>query len=218
MPRAIIVVTGPSGSGKTEFSSQLQKKIPGAQVVPLDSFYLVNDVTIPMDINYDIPEAFDWTLFRAFIRALIRGDPARCPLYDFATHSRVGYREIPAADIVIIEGIMSQCTSAEEIYDSEILYPDDDFARDVNIYRCYVHADLDICLARRILRDTTSRGRKVTEVIDQWSTQVRGSMLKYVICVKDYADYIVNNNPGSSDIYEVPDDIAQVVVRDPSWE
>ncbi|MFE3206121.1 uridine kinase [Embleya sp. NPDC059237] len=90
----LIVVDGIGGSGKTTFADTLAAHLPGAPVVRLDDFARPGDF-------------FGWLprLREQLLAPLARHEAARCDIYDWPAYRIGGYREIPAAPVVILEGV-----------------------------------------------------------------------------------------------------------------
>jgi uridine kinase len=57
--------------------------------------------------------------------------------------------------------------------------------------KLFVDTESDLRIIRRIQRDTTSRGRTVETVIEQYLTTVRPMHLEFVEPSKRYADIII---------------------------
>ena len=80
----IIGVAGGTGSGKTTVVKRIVEALPPhyVAVVPLDSYY--NDTTGMTEedrraINFDHPDAFDWTLLIDHVKRLRRGEAVEQP-------------------------------------------------------------------------------------------------------------------------------------------
>uniref|UniRef100_A0A1I8BB19 uridine/cytidine kinase n=1 Tax=Meloidogyne hapla TaxID=6305 RepID=A0A1I8BB19_MELHA len=114
----IIGVAGGTASGKSTVCSRIIDRLSlnGGQkrvvAISQDSFYrdLVNNEeflrALRGDFNFDHPDAFEHTSMVQTLRNLKQYKPAQIPLYDFKTHSRIGWRDIDAADVILVEGIL----------------------------------------------------------------------------------------------------------------
>jgi uridine kinase len=100
------------GSGKTSLAQALVTILGPAQSVVLahDAYY--RDGGPPRSngdvaVSYDVPDAFDRTLFLEHLTALRTGHPVRPPTYCCVTHRRTGQAALvmPQA-IVLIEGVL----------------------------------------------------------------------------------------------------------------
>lgn len=63
--------------------------------------------------------------------------------------------------------------------------------RELMDIKIYVDADDDIRFIRRLVRDTTERGRTMQSVIDQYLGTVKPMHLEFVEPTKRYADVII---------------------------
>ena len=91
----LIGVAGGSSSGKTTISERLVELTGETQVsrIELDSYYLDRSDEPPEQrraIDYDHPDAFDWTLLNDHLAALANGASVPVPIYDYAADNRSG--------------------------------------------------------------------------------------------------------------------------------
>ncbi len=179
--RHIIGITGCSGSGKTLLSTQLKSILENKhkKVFRISTDWFYKTKTIDMEsYNFDIPTAFD---FSKLINSIKNKETIMLPEYDYINHISIDNHlkfDPNNYDIIIIEGIM--------LFDNEIM-------RDIINTKIFVHTDLDVCLARRILRDTAERGRSVPLIIKQWFEFVKPGYINYIDPTIIFADYIFNN-------------------------
>lgn len=184
-PAFIIGITGASASGKTSVCDLIKSKLPNAQVgiVSQDCFYrnlTAEEMTHPEDFDFDSPDAFDWELIYATLERLHNREMAHVPEYDYATYSRTGAtRQLWNLDVVLFEGIFS--------FLGDRRYPE----RDYIDLRIFVETDTDTRLARRILRDVSTRGRTVEGVLRQYERFVKPSYDKFIEPQRKYADIII---------------------------
>ncbi|MEO7094914.1 MAG: uridine kinase, partial [Polyangiales bacterium] len=117
------------------------------------------------------------SLLAEHLRALRQGRTVNIPIYDFANHTRrVETREVPAARVVIVEGILVFTEPAlRELMDIKI----------------FVDTDADIRIFRRIRRDMEQRGRTFESVREQYYRTVRPMHLQFVEPSKRWADLII---------------------------
>jgi uridine kinase len=180
----IIAICGGSGSGKTFLSHAILTNLPHeVSVLSYDNYYR-DQSALPMAkralVNYDDPATLDSGLFIKHLLAIRQGQTIQVPQYDFATHTR---QPLPLAfkptEVVIVEGILT------------LAIPD---AKKYFDFTVFVDADPDIRLARRILRDTSERGRTVNSVITQYFASVKPMHYRYVEPHKAEADFVFINN------------------------
>jgi len=182
LPPVIIGIAGGSGSGKTTVAYRVREACPGKtiQIIHHDSYYKDN-ADLPLEerakINYDHPKAFETMLLVHHLKELRAGRSVEMPKYDYATHSRLPEtQKVEPADIIFVEGILVlESTKLREMMD----------------IRLYVDVDADERVLRRLLRDTTERGRSVESVVNQYLNVVRPMHLQFVWPSKRYAHIII---------------------------
>jgi uridine kinase len=182
----LIGIAGPSGAGKSELARLLARRLPGSSaLVSLDSYYLPFD-HLSLDerirCNWDHPSSLDWRLIHSDLSRLGDGNAIDEPVYRFDLYSRAQEtRRIEPAEFVVIEGLFT-------LYDPAVL--------DLLDSRIFVTAPEDICLERRIARDTVERGRTRESVLDQWARVVWPMARTYVLPTEAQADLVVSGlNP-----------------------
>jgi uridine kinase len=182
MRTLIIGVAGGSGSGKTTIARRIATGLTPARVavVDMDAYYTHRpDLTFEdrTRLNWDHPDALDMELFVSQLDALARGEAIEKPVYDYATHLRREQPErVPAADVVIVDGIL--------------LFTDERVRNRCEV-KVFVDADADERLIRRIRRDVEERGRPLDAIIEQYLSTVKPMHLQFVEPTKRYADVIV---------------------------
>ncbi|MFC5849801.1 uridine kinase [Deinococcus petrolearius] len=181
-PAFVIGVAGGSGSGKTTVTRRVIETVGGEGVAVLnqDNYYRdQSDMAFAarLKTNYDHPAAFDWSLLREHVDALLAGVPIEMPEYDFTQHTRSAHttRVLPGR-VVVLEGFFA-------LYDEEL--------RARMHLKVFVDADADVRFIRRLLRDTQERGRTPESVIEQYLDFVRPMHLSFVEPTKRYADVII---------------------------
>jgi uridine kinase len=182
MAPLIIGIAGGSGSGKSTVARRVADALSPASVafLDMDAYYRSRtDLTLEerRRLNWDHPDAFDLDLFALQLEALARGEEIRKPIYDYATHLRSAeMTPVPAADVVVVEGIL--------------LFVDERVRESLDV-KVYVDADADVRLIRRIRRDIARRGRSLEEILDQYLRTVQPMHLQFVEPTRRYADIIV---------------------------
>ena len=109
---------------------------------------------------------------------LYNGQETKTPVYSFSHHKIIPGEHVvlQPKPIVIFEGILS-------MYDERI--------RNMFDLKIFINFDLDLALARRILRDIKERGRDVREVLHRFHTFVKMDYHAYVKDQMNYANLII---------------------------
>lgn len=188
-PQPLVVgVAGGTASGKTALTANIVELL-GAEAASVasitqDSFYrdlTVDEMARIEEINFDVPEAFDFGEIEAVLTALKRGDSSvRVPTYDFVANAL----RPRAEDVVLTE-------SPRVVFFEGILALHSPRLRELMDLKIFVDADADVRLARRIRRDVAERGRDVDGVLRAYETFVKPAFDEYVMPTKRHADVVV---------------------------
>ncbi|CAG9323049.1 unnamed protein product [Blepharisma stoltei] len=176
-----IGVCGGTASGKTTLCNRISEAL-GAEctVLGMDHFYKgLTEEELPLvhEYNFDHPNSLDFDEMFIAIQKLLRREDADIPIYDFKTHSRKPERQmIKHANLILFEGILA-------FYDKRL--------RDLMKLKIFVQTDDDIRLCRRLLRDSTERGRHPDGILNQYFKFVKPSYDEYIRPTMKYADIIV---------------------------
>ncbi len=178
----IIGVAGGTGSGKTTVVKRIVEALPPhyVAVVPLDSYY--NDTTGMTEedrraINFDHPDAFDWTLLIDHVKRLRQGEAVEQPTYSYLISNRLPETvHVEPKPVILIEGIMT-------LVNKEL--------RDMMDIKIFVDTDSDERLIRNIQRDVVERGRTVEMVIDRYLDVLKPMHEQFIEPSKKYADIII---------------------------
>ena len=178
----IIGVAGGTASGKTSVSTILYDAFADRTITLLrqDDYY--NDqshMTLEERVktNYDHPLSMDNELLVKHLKKLMLGYSIEKPIYDYTQHTRSKLtKKIEPTKIIIVEGLFV-------LEDVQI--------RDLLDIKVFVEADDDIRFIRRLLRDTTERGRTIESVISQYTESVKPMHQQFIEPTKKYADIIV---------------------------
>lgn len=178
----IIGIAGGTGSGKTTVVRKLIERLPKGEVtvIPLDSYY--NDSShIPFEerqkINFDHPNAFEWSLLNEHLQTLKEGKTVEQPVYDYITSSRQKETiTVGPSEIVIVEGILT-------LHDPAL--------REQMDLKVFVDADADDRLIRVIKRDIVERGRTVEAVIERYQRVLKPMHEQFIEPCKRYANVII---------------------------
>ena len=178
----LIGIAGGTGSGKTSIAKAIAADFGKSDValIEQDSYYKdLSNLTIEERslVNFDHPDAIDFTLMRYHMQKLIEGNVVDIPIYDYSTHTREKKsRKVEKHHIIILEGILA-------LFDQKI--------RNMMDIKIYVETADDIRVIRRIKRDINKRERTFPSVIEQYYKTVRPMHIQFVEPTKKYADIIV---------------------------
>ena len=178
----IIGIAGGTGSGKTTVVNKILTGFPAGEVavIPQDSYYK-DSSHIPMEerskINFDEPNAIEWSLLVEHLQQLREGKTIQMPTYSYLTCTRQQETvEVTPSDVVIVEGILVLTEKQ---------------MRDMMDIKVFVDADADDRLIRVIARDCIERGRTPQMVIDRYQDVLKPMHSQYIEPCKQYADLIV---------------------------
>jgi len=178
----IIGIAGGTGSGKTTVVNKIINSFPAGEVavMPQDSYYKDSSHIPPQErskINFDEPDAIEWTLLVEHLGQLRAGKTIYMPTYSYLTCTRQAETvEVCPTDVVIVEGI---------------LVLTDPVLRGMLDIKVFVDADADDRLIRVIARDCIERGRTPQMVIDRYQDVLKPMHCRYIEPSKRYADLIV---------------------------
>ncbi len=178
----IIGIAGGTGSGKTTVVRKIMESLPKGEVVllPQDSYYK-DSSHVPVEerqnINFDHPDAFEWSLLSRHVALLKEGKSIEQPTYSYLTCTRQPQTiHIEPRDVIIIEGILALC---------------DKKLRNLMDLKIFVDADPDERLIRVIQRDMVERGRTAEAVMERYTRVLKPMHLQFIEPCKRYADLII---------------------------
>ncbi len=175
-----IGVAGLSGSGKTALARKLAPHLE-AEVITLDAYYHPQSHLALADrahLNFDHPDALDWTLLSSHLASLTRGESIDEPLYRFDQHTRAAStRRIDPKPIVIVEGILA-------LHHAGVRHHLD--------LAVFVTTREEECLRRRLERDIAERGRTRESVLEQYYRTVWPMAMEYVLPSREHATLVVS--------------------------
>lgn len=178
----IIGIAGGTGSGKTTVVNRIIQALPQDEVavLPQDSYYKDLSHLKPEDrqkINFDEPQAIEWSLLVDQLSCLREGKTVEMPTYSYLTCTRQKETvTVRPRDVVIVEGILVLC---------------DPVLRDMMDIKCFVDADADERLIRVISRDCVERGRTPQMVIERYERVLKPMHCQYIEPSKRFADLII---------------------------
>lgn len=184
----VVAVIGASGSGKTRLVSTLVSSSSARfTVLRVDDYYRELDhldFASRDRVNFDHPDAIEFERLAVDLTALRSGKAIAAPIYDFSRHTRASAtRTVNSADIIVLEGVLAMADLA---------------TRALVDYLVFVNSSLDICLARRIARDATERGRSEASVIDFWESRAMPMFEQFVAPWREEADLVVSGERNSA--------------------
>lgn len=182
----VIAIVGASASGKTLFAQTIYDELlpelgeHGISIIKEDAYYK-DQSDMPLSerekTNYDHPNAFEHSLLSEHLQQLTEGQNVESPVYCYKTHTRLNETQtLKSSGIILVEGI---------------LLLSDPGLRDCFNIKVYMDTPLDICLIRRIQRDTVERGRSFESITNQYLSTVRPMYYQYIEPSKVHADIIV---------------------------
>jgi len=182
----VIAIAGASASGKSLFAETIyQELLPelgpdGISIIKEDAYYR-DQSNLSMDEriqnNYDHPRAFEHELLSTQLTSLIAQENNNCPVYCYKTHTRTDQTvTVKPTKIILVEGILL------------LSNPQLRGCFDIKVY---MDTPLDICLIRRIERDTQERDRSLDSITNQYLTTVRPMYYQFIEPSKAWADIVV---------------------------
>jgi uridine kinase len=176
----LVAIAGPSCSGKTELARWLSRAT-GAPVLNLDHYY-IDLAHLPLEVraatNFDEPASVDHDAILADATHLRQGLAIHAPQYDFSTHTRApGDEVVGPAPLVILEGLFA-------LYWPEL--------RELVSLKLFVEAPVEVCLQRRLARDTVERGRTPESVLAQFHATVLPGARDFILPCRNHADLVLS--------------------------
>ena len=183
----VVAVIGASGSGKTRLVKTLVSSSARFTVLRVDDYYRELDhldFASRDRVNFDHPDAIEFERLAVDLTALRAGKAIAAPIYDFSRHTRASAtRTVNSADIIVLEGVLAMADLA---------------TRALVDYLVFVNSSLDVCLARRVARDATERGRSEASVIDFWESRAMPMFEQFVAPWREEADLVVSGERNSA--------------------
>lgn len=183
----LILVAGGSCSGKSYFAVKLKERFfahsESAGVVQLDYYFKdLNDPTLPKNADgrrlFDLPESYHLLEYKLAVAKLVNGLGINMPNYDFVTSRRLNGLgpQIGPAEVIIAEGLFAISVLCSD-------YP--------SALKIYIDTDQELCLERRISRDTVRYGVSREVVKNNFISKVFPYHLRLVEPQKSKADVII---------------------------
>ena len=195
---AVIGIAGGTGSGKTALATRLAEKYEtrGVCLLSEDSYYYDRSYLEPSErerLNYDEPDAVEFSLLLQHLQSLVGGKPVAKPIYEFATHTRCSETDlIRPGSIIVVEGLFA-------LWDARIRTSMD--------LKIYIDAEPDFRFIRRLHRDVLERGRTIEAVIEQYLISVRPMHYRYIEPTKAFADVVLHNNGAQEEFFSAASEV-----------
>ena len=179
----VIGVTGGTGSGKTTIINKIKRLMNNSKICLLssDAYYKDNPnlkFNERDNLNYDTPDAIDFSLLNKHINMLKLGKTISVPNYCFNSHLRLENSTLlKPKKILIIEGIL--------ILANKTLKNNID-------YSVFLDCPRNLRFKRRLERDIKERGRNYNDVVNLFETRLDKMHSKYVEPFKKDCDLILN--------------------------
>lgn len=178
----VVGIAGGTGSGKTTVVNRILERLPEDKVamLPQDAYYKDNSslkLEERQEVNYDHPDAVEFSLLIEHLIQLRAGETVRRPIYSYLTCTR-SQETIPIEPrpVTLLEGILIlTCEDLRKLIDIKV----------------FVDADADDRLSRVVSRDIQERGRSVNKVLERYDKTVKPMHLQFIEPSKRYADIIV---------------------------
>jgi uridine kinase len=176
-PCLVIAIAGLSASGKTTLAQDLSEEL-NSPLIQMDDYY--KDIpanTAVESLNWDDPEMFHLDEWREHLEALAQGQTVQIPRYDFCTSLRSGSRTATPSPTIIAEGQFA-------------LHPN--AIPDHHCINIFVELDIEAAFSRRLLRDTSERGRTPDSIQTQWENHVLPAWQNWVEPSRLRADLVLS--------------------------
>jgi uridine kinase len=206
----VIAVVGGSGAGKSWFVERLCRVLGDkACRLALDDFYRDRS-DLPLSrrarLNFDVPEAIDWSDAERALRDCRAGQPTRIPQYDFATYSRLQSHQLWfPRPVVFVEGLwLLRPPELRPLFDLKI----------------YLDTPRELRHSRRMTRDTVERGYTAADVEERLSATVHPMHDRYVEPQRRWADIVLPQPFREADVEYLAERLWQLLSRSgvvPCW-
>ena len=178
----VVCLSGPTCSGKTTAAAMLAQRIRAdgrkIHIISIDDFYFDRDYLHELSrkkgfdgIDYDSADTIDLFALGEFVREALTGEEIHCPVFDFKTGMRSGYRTVSAKedDLFIFEGIQAIYPQVTELfraigYVSVYIAPLRSLTLDGETFE-----PNEIRLLRRIVRDSNFRNTYPDVTFSLWA-------------------------------------------------
>jgi len=176
----LIALVGGSGAGKTWLANHLSQVLGDeAMSLSLDDFYHDLSALPPAErdkVNFDHPDAIDWSLFEKVLRELQSGASVLAPRYDFSSHTRLTEGEpCHPRPFIFVEGLwLLRNPGLRELFD----------------LRVFLRCSESLRWQRRLTRDLNERGRIADSICKQFWNVVAPMHDQFVKVQEAQADLV----------------------------
>lgn len=162
-------ICGGSASGKSVLSNYLVEGMKGDAVVFCQDWYYKDNGGLAEKeaekLNFDHPSAIEFPLLVKQLDALRKGKAIEAPVYEYATHARVGVQTIEPKAVLIVDGLfVLQNKAVSSRLDMSV----------------FIEVPADERLLRRVRRDVSHRRVDLEETLRLYETFVRPMHDKYI--------------------------------------
>jgi uridine kinase len=183
MKPIVIGLSGLSGAGKTFYINHLKNKLGhDLALISLDDYYIPHEEQqkdengVP---NYDLPTALHSDLFKEHLQDLIDGKAVKKIQYQFELENpEERILHINPAKVIMAEGLF--------VFEYKPVF-------DLLDIKIFLTCDEELCLERRLKRDTEERGIPAERSQYQWANHVMPAYKKYILPYKNDCDAVYHN-------------------------
>ncbi len=175
-----IVIAGQTCSGKTTLANRLRDCFCNTYSVTIVSQddYFKNIDDIPFNENgylMECPDAFHVSEFTHDVHIMLYKSITTMPRYDISTNTRIDKQKfVRAGQVNIFEGLHTI-----------------DLLSLNNSIKIYLDTDIDVCLKRRIERDTKLLNVSEKQVIDYWNNCIQPTSTEFIHPQINKADFVL---------------------------
>lgn len=178
---ANVLIAGQSCSGKTTLANEIREHFKNkySTTIICQDDYFKNLSYIPVvreGYLMDVPDAFCIEELQHDVQFLLQYGSVNIPVYDIATNTRTHkHKLVTSGQITIIEGLHTLHI----------------FRDAKNFIKVYVDTDPEVCLSRRITRDTNNLDVSAKRVRMYWEDCIQPMSERFIFNQKDFADIII---------------------------
>ncbi len=194
----LILIAGGTASGKTEIALKLEESLKqsglSASTIFIDYYYKpITEFKVKDNdkVNWDEPKAINWIDLKNDLNKILNNETVKRNVYDFNTSTYIEneFKTFEPTEYIILEGIFA-------LFDKDIVKK--------SYSKIFVHADSDIRLIRRTLRDQNKRydNFDINVFFTKWTKFISPMHKQYIEPSKYNSDLIIMNNKNSKENLE----------------